>query len=107
LGAPNPTGYCQFICDPGNWLSAIGYFALLDLIGSTFNDVGEFKNPDNQNSIEFAIKSFGYVNSPGKDKESNWLPSPAGEFSIWIRAYWSDQAILDGTWKPPTVTKVK
>ena len=23
--------------------------------------------------------------SPGKDKESNWLPAPAGNFSIWLR----------------------
>ena len=41
--------------------------------------------------------------SPGKEKESNWLPAPAGNFSIWIRSYWPDQAILDGTWKPPVV----
>jgi hypothetical protein len=44
--------------------------------------------------------------SPGKDKESNWLPAPAGEFSIWLRAYWPDQPILDGIWTPPTVTRV-
>ena len=41
--------------------------------------------------------------SPGKERESNWLPAPAGNFAIWIRAYWPDQAILDGTWKPPVV----
>ena len=33
--------------------------------------------------------------SPGKEKESNWLPAPDGNFSIWIRAYWPDQTILD------------
>ena len=44
--------------------------------------------------------------SPGKEKESNWLPAPAGNFSIWIRAYWPDQAILDGTWKPPVIKVV-
>jgi len=44
--------------------------------------------------------------SPGKDKESNWLPAPAGNFSIWLRTYWPDQAILDGTWKPPVIEKV-
>ena len=43
--------------------------------------------------------------SPGKEKESNWLPAPAGNFSIWVRAYWPEQAILDGTWKPPVVHK--
>jgi hypothetical protein len=41
--------------------------------------------------------------SPGKEKESNWLPAPEGNFSIWLRAYWPDKAILDGTWKPPVV----
>ena len=45
--------------------------------------------------------------SPGKDKESNWLPAPAGNFSIWLRTYWPDQAILDGTWKPPVIATVK
>jgi hypothetical protein len=44
--------------------------------------------------------------SPGKDKESNWLPAPAGKFSVWLRTYWPDQAILDGTWKPPPVTRL-
>ena len=44
--------------------------------------------------------------SPGKEKESNWLPAPAGNFSIWLRAYWPDNAILDGTWKPPVVQKI-
>ena len=44
--------------------------------------------------------------SPSKDKESNWLPAPTGEFSIWLRAYWPDQPILDGTWTPPRVTRV-
>jgi len=24
-----------------------------------------------------------------------------GNFSIWLRAYWPDQAVLDGIWKPP------
>jgi hypothetical protein len=45
--------------------------------------------------------------SPGKEKESNWLPAPAGNFSIWLRAYWPDQAILDGTWKPPVIKIAK
>jgi hypothetical protein len=45
---------------------------------------------------------FG-ADSPGKDKETNWLPAPDGTFSLYIRAYWADQAILDGTWTPPNV----
>jgi hypothetical protein len=26
--------------------------------------------------------------SPGKDKESNWVPAPSGNFSVWLRTYW-------------------
>jgi len=48
-----------------------------------------------------------YAKSPGKDKESNWLPAPSGTFSLYIRAYWADQAILDGTWLPPAIAMVK
>lgn len=34
---------------------------------------------------------------------SNWLPAPDDEFSIYLRAYWPDRTILDGTWQPPSV----
>ena len=45
--------------------------------------------------------------SPGADKESNWLPAPTGPFSLYIRAYWANKAILDGQWMPPVVTRVE
>ncbi|MFT3685313.1 MAG: DUF1254 domain-containing protein [Phycisphaerales bacterium] len=44
--------------------------------------------------------------SPGKDKESNWLPAPEGAFSLYIRAYWGKQPILDRSWQPPAIRKV-
>jgi hypothetical protein len=45
--------------------------------------------------------------SPGKDKESNWLPAPREPFSLYIRAYWGKQAILDGTWTPPAIERLE
>jgi len=45
-----------------------------------------------------------------KDKESNWLPAPKGKFNPVLRLYWptkSPPSILDGTWTPPPVRKVK
>ena len=45
--------------------------------------------------------------SPGKDKEANWLPAPKGEFIPMLRMYWPKDtpppSILDGSWKPPAV----
>ena len=46
--------------------------------------------------------------SPGADKEANWLPAPKGEFIPMLRMYWpKDQSpsILNGSWKPPPVVK--
>lgn len=45
--------------------------------------------------------------SPGKDKEANWLPTPPGEFNITIRNYWPKQEALDGTYENPRIVKIK
>jgi hypothetical protein len=46
--------------------------------------------------------------SPGADKEGNWLPAPKDQpFSLTLRAYIPGKAILDQTWPPPPVQKVK
>ncbi len=44
--------------------------------------------------------------SPGKDKEANWLPAPKDKFVLMMRLYWpneKDPSILNGSWKPPAV----
>jgi hypothetical protein len=43
--------------------------------------------------------------SPGKDKESNWLPTPKGPFFAVMRLYWPKPEALNGTWKQPPLTK--
>ena len=48
--------------------------------------------------------------SPGEDKESNWLPAPKDKFILMLRLYWPDEtdpSILDGTWKIPQVKAVE
>ena len=44
--------------------------------------------------------------SPGKDKESNWLPADAGDFNIVMRIYWPKETMLNGSWTPPPIKKV-
>ncbi|TCL76037.1 DUF1254 domain-containing protein [Rhizobium sp. BK251] len=43
--------------------------------------------------------------SPGKEKEANWLPAPEGPFVIAMRLYWPKSEALDGKWKQPPMTK--
>ena len=48
--------------------------------------------------------------SPGADKESNWLPAPKDKFILMMRLYWPKEkspSILNGTWKIPAVKVVK
>ena len=46
--------------------------------------------------------------SPGADRESNWLPAPAGKFILMLRMYWPDESspsIVNGTWTIPPVKR--
>ena len=48
--------------------------------------------------------------SPGARQEANWLPAPEGEFNVTLRMYWpkaKPPSILDGSWKPPGIRRVK
>jgi hypothetical protein len=45
--------------------------------------------------------------SPGKDKEANWLPAPKGPFAMYMRLYWPKEEALEGRWKNPPLEKVK
>ncbi len=61
------------------------------------------RNPDG--SVDLHIQHA----SPGADRESNWLPAPAGKFVLMMRLYWpneADPSILDGSWTIPAVRKV-
>jgi hypothetical protein len=45
--------------------------------------------------------------SPGKDREANWLPAPKGPFSVIMRLYWPKQAATEGQWTAPPMQQAK
>ncbi len=60
-------------------------------------------NPDGSLTLYFQNQS------PGKEKEANWLPAPKGEFIPMLRMYWpkdSSPSIINGSWTPPPVIRV-
>jgi hypothetical protein len=72
----------------------IGRYAIGDRDKLTFNSDG---------SLDLYIQR----ESPGSDKESNWLPAPkSGGFTMNMRLYWPKDNVLDGSWAPPAVKKV-
>ena len=44
--------------------------------------------------------------SPGKEREANWLPAAEGPFSMNLRLYLPRPEATDGRWVPPAVTRV-
>jgi hypothetical protein len=46
------------------------------------------------------------ADKPAGVAEGNWLPAPAGAFSVALRTYLPQRAIQDGTWFPPGIEKV-
>ncbi len=77
------------------------------------------ENPINRYSIsprqnlkynsDGSVDLYVQKNSPGADKEANWLPAPAGKFNLMLRMYWpneADPSIINGTWTIPPVKKV-
>ena len=54
-----------------------------------------------------SLTLYVQTDSPGKDKESNWLPAPkdAG-FKLVLRRCAPKKEVADGTWVPPPVKRV-
>ena len=65
------------------------------------------KNKTLQFNADGSLTIYAGTKSPGKDKESNWLPAPEGTFSLYIRSYWGKKATMDGSWIPPKIEQVK
>ena len=56
---------------------------------------------DLKRNADGGLTLFVQHESPGEDKESNWLPAPAGAFYMVMRLYWPKPDALNGTWTPP------
>jgi hypothetical protein len=58
-------------------------------------------NPDGSLDLYFQNQS------PGTDKEANWLPAPKGPFNLTMRLYGPKLDALTGKWNPPSIAKVR
>ncbi len=96
-------------------LPDVGAFWSISMYGSDRNFVD---NPLNRYKVgtypegvmkmdpDGALTIYVQHESPGPERESDWLPAPEGEFYLVLRTYLPGESILDGTWEPPPVQRV-
>ena len=63
--------------------------------------------PGMKTNADGSLTIYVQKDSPGKDKESNWLPAPNGPIYVAMRLYWPKDEAIAGTWKPPALVRVK
>lgn len=64
------------------------------------------RTPGLQTGDDGSVTISMQKDSPGPDKESNWLPTPQGRFRPILRMYQPQKTILDGTYVLPAIRKV-
>jgi hypothetical protein len=68
--------------------------------------------PGMRKNADGSLTLYIQKDSPGADKESNWLPAPNDTIYLVLRLYWPKPeapSVLppgDGAWKPPGIVKV-
>jgi len=62
--------------------------------------------PQLKRDADGGLTLFFQNESPGADKESNWLPAPKGPFQMAMRLYWPKEQALSGKWTAPPLKRM-
>ena len=88
---------------------ALGRVARQCLVENPLNRYSISARQDLKANPDGSIDLYIQKDSPSKDRESNWLPAPSGDFILMARLCWPTEkspSIINGSWKVPPVKKV-
>jgi len=75
------------------------------------NPIGRYTVGDRSAGLKYgrgrSLTIYVSHRAPAKRLQSNWLPAPAGHFSLYLRLYEPKAAATNGRWQPPTVSRVR
>jgi hypothetical protein len=63
------------------------------------------RTPGLQVGTDGSVTIYMQRDTPGPERESNWLPTPEGQFRPVLRAYEPGPALVDGSYKLPKVKR--
>ncbi len=63
--------------------------------------------PNLKKDADGGLTLYVQSESPGADKESNWLPAPKGPFWCALRLYWPKEQAFTGQWKQPPMKRAE
>jgi hypothetical protein len=98
--------------DKGQFPPVNGFWSLTMYDGNYFFVPNALNRYTLSQRNEFVTNADGSVDlylqadSPGKDKEANWLPAPKAKFIPMLRLYWPKEtppSLIDGSWDPPAI----
>ena len=75
------------------------------------NEICIHQEPEMKKNEDGSLTLYIQKDSPGADKESNWLPAPSDPIYMVMRLYWPKTeapSILppgEGAWEPPGIVK--
>ncbi len=76
------------------------------LVGATNRRSPGTKDTTLQYGVDGSLTFNAGNASPGADLVINLISALPEDFSVYLRAYWGDQGISDGSWTPPEVHKI-
>jgi len=63
--------------------------------------------PDLKRDADGGLTLYIQHDSPGGDRESNWLPAPSGPFLMFMRLFWPKPEAVDGKWRQPPLRRTE
>lgn len=75
------------------------------------NEINRYKRGSNNRELKFgpdgSLEIYVQADRPSTDKVASWLPAPRGPFNLFMRAYLPGERLIDQTYVPPLVQRVR
>ena len=93
--------------DPRGFWSLTLYDKEYFLVPNPANRYALLSRDEFKRNADGSMDLYVQKESPGPDKQPNWLPAPDGEFILMLRLYWPKDEVVNGVWVPPPVRRIE